>query len=297
MKKQHYQKEAYLFILPIYILFAVYIVYPIFFNIYHSFFKWNGVSSEKTFIGTENYIRILKDPVLLILIKNFFIFGFLTIVLQAVFGIILANFLVHGLKFAGFYRTIYYIPVVATPVVIGNIFSKIFETNRGHLNVTLRALGLDFLAKQWLADPKIALYCIAAVNIWQWTGYSMLVYYANMLNIPEDLYESATIDGAGDFTTFFKITLPLCRNSHFSLFILGALGTLKCFDIPYVLTKGGPNYATEFFSTYIYKKSFDLWDQGGSSTLVVIMFVFALIITFAQLRVYYRGNSEKELSA
>jgi len=295
--KRRYQNEAYLFILPIFILFAVFIVYPILFNIYHSFFKWNGVSSEKIFVGLNNYSRILKDPVLKILIKNFFVFGILTIGIQAVLGIILANFLVRGIKLGGFYRTIYYIPVVATPVVIGNIFSKIFETNRGQLNVALRAIGLDSFALQWLADPDIALYVIAVVNIWQWTGYSMLVYYANMLNIPEDLYESATIDGAGAVRTFFKITLPLCRSSHFSLFVLGALGTLKCFDIPYVLTKGGPNYATEFFSTYIYKKSFDLWDQGGSSTLVVIMFVLALVITFAQLRVYMRGNRQKELSA
>jgi raffinose/stachyose/melibiose transport system permease protein len=181
-------------------------------------------------------------------------------------------------------------------VVVGNIFSKIFETNRGELNTILRTLNLDFLTQQWLADPKVALYAIAMVNIWQWTGYSMLVYYANMLSIPDDLYEAATIDGAGTVKKFFSITLPLLRSSHFTLFVLGALGTLKCFDLPFVLTKGGPNYATEFFSTYIYKKSFDLFDQGGASTLVVLMFIIAIIITVAQLVIYTRNDKNKEMS-
>jgi raffinose/stachyose/melibiose transport system permease protein len=200
------------------------------------------------------------------------------------------------IKLTSVYSTIFYVPVVATPVVVGNIFSKIFETNRGELNTILRTLNLDFLTQQWLADPKVALYAIAMVNIWQWTGYSMLVYYANMLSIPDDLYEAATIDGAGTVKKFFSITLPLLRSSHFTLFVLGALGTLKCFDLPFVLTKGGPNYATEFFSTYIYKKSFDLFDQGGASTLVVLMFIIAIIITVAQLVIYTRNDKNKEMS-
>lgn len=288
--------SGYMFILPILILFATFIVYPIIFNFIISFYKWNGVSLDKEFVGWANYINFFKDPVLMKILKNFVVFGVTTILIQAILGLIFASFFIRNLKFSSVYRTLFYIPVIATPTIVGNIFSKILETNRGYLNQFLKALNLGFLTKQWLADPKWALICIICINIWQWTGYSMLMYYANMLNIPSDIYEAATIDGAGAFQQFFRITLPLLRSTHFTLFVLGALGTLKCFDLPFVLTKGGPNYATEFFSTYIHRKSFDLFQQGQASAIVVVMLIIAMVITFAQIKLYHRNDKDKELA-
>lgn len=277
-------------------MFAVFIVYPIAFNVRVSFYDWNGVRPEMTFVGFENYLKLFQDPVMLRILLNFFIFGVCTILIQALFGITFASFFLRKIRGSGFYRTIFYIPVIATPAIIGNIFSKILETNRGYLNVMLRAIGLDWLAGQWLADPKLALGCIIMVNIWQWTGYSMLMYYANMLNIPGDLYEAATVDGASALQQFTHITLPLLRSTHFTLFVMGALGALKTFDLPYILTKGGPNYATEFFPTYIHKKSFELFDQGGASAVTVIMFLIAMVITVVQIRLYTRRDKDKELA-
>ncbi|MCL2034530.1 MAG: sugar ABC transporter permease [Oscillospiraceae bacterium] len=287
---------GYMFISPLFLLFAIFIIYPIIFNIYVSFFEWNGIRPEMNFTGIENYINIFKDPVMVKIIRNFVVFAFFTIIIQAFLGISFASFFIRSIKGSDFYRTVFYIPVIATPAIIGNIFSRILETNRGQLNEALRAIGLDFLAMQWLADPKYALGCIIAINIWQWTGYSMLMYYANMLNIPSDIYEAATVDGARPYQQFFRITIPLLRSTHFTLFIMGALGSLKCFDLPYILTKGGPNYATEFFPTYINKKSFELFDQGGASALTVIMLVIAMIITLAQVMLYTRNNKDKELA-
>ena len=149
----------------------------------------------------------------------------------------------------------------------------------------LRFLGLDILAKQWLADPRYALACMIAINIWQWTGYSMLMYYVNMLNISQDIYEAASIDGANAFQQFIRITLPMLRSTHFTLFVMGTLGSLKCFDLPYILTDGGPVHSTEFFSTYIHKKSFEFFDQGGASALAVIMLMIAMLITLIQMRI------------
>ena len=145
------------------------------------------------------------------------------------------------------------------------------------------------LCRTWLADSSLALGCLCFVNIWQWTGYSMLLYYAGMLNIGNDIYEAAEIDGANKLQQFLRIT-------HFTVFILGMLGSLKCYDIVYVLTDGGPNFATEMFSTYIQRLSFNLFKQGEASTVVVIMFVIAMVITAAQLMLYYRGNKDKELA-
>ncbi|QHQ61102.1 ABC transporter permease subunit [Anaerocolumna sedimenticola] len=294
MKRKEY--SGYLFILPLVILFLIFIVYPIVYNFIISFYNWNGISIEKDFAGFSNYFALFIDPIMIRIIKNFIIFAFSTIIIQAFFGLIFASLFMNKLKLSGFYRIIFYIPVIATPAIVGNIFSKIFETNRGYLNQILRLAGLDSLTGQWLADPKLALGCIIFVNIWQWTGYSMLLYYANMLNIPQDLYEAATIDGANKFQQFTKITFPLLRGTHFTLFIMGMLGSLKCFDLPYVLTKGGPNYATEFLSTYIYKQSFSLFNQGQASALVVIMFLIAMFITMVQLKLYYRNDKDKELA-
>lgn len=294
--KGRQSRQAYLFIAPILFLFAVFVIYPIVFNGYYSFFKWNGMSATKTFIGAANYTKLFKDPVLIKILRNFGIFAIVTILTQAMLGILFAFILVRKVRLSSLFRTLLYLPVVITPTIVANVFSRIYETNQGDLNVLLRSLNLGFLAQQWLADPKIALYAIAAVNIWQWTGYSMLMYYANMLNIPDDIYEAATIDGASSVQQFFRISLPLLRSTHFTLFVMGALGTLKCFDLPFLLTGGGPNHATEFFSTYIYAKSFVNFDQGMSSTIVMVLISIALVITIVQLRLYGIGGKDKELA-
>jgi raffinose/stachyose/melibiose transport system permease protein len=278
------------------ILFLIFIVYPIFFNVFISFHEWNGIDVERIYTGFSNYKKLFTDPVLLIILRNFVIFATITIFIQALLGMIFATYFFQNLKLSGLYRTLMYLPVVATPAIIGSIFSRILETNLGDLNTLLRSVGLGFLAQQWLAIPRWALISIMGINIWQWTGYSMLVYYANMLNIPGDIYEAATIDGANQVQIFGLVTFPMLRGAHFTLAILGTLGSLKCFELPYILTKGGPNHATEFFSTYIYQKSFDFFDQGGSSALVILMFMIALVITGVQMKLYNKNNAEKAVN-
>jgi raffinose/stachyose/melibiose transport system permease protein len=290
---RQYNYSGYLFIAPIVIFFLIFIAYPILFNVFISFHEWNGIDIERMFTGFLNYRKLFTDPVLLIILRNFVIFATLTISVQAFLGMIFANYFFRSLNLSGLYRTLIYLPVVATPAIIGSIFSKILETNLGDMNTLLRSSGLGFLAQQWLALPHWALVSITGINIWQWTGYSMLLYYANMLNIPEDVYEAATIDGAGQVQQFFRISFPMLRSAHFTLVILGTLGSLKCFDLPYILTKGGPNHATEFFSTYMYQKSFEFFDQGGSSALVILMFMIALVITAVQMKLYNKNEREK----
>lgn len=294
MKKKYF--TSYLFIVPIYVLFAVFIVYPVVFNFIISFYDWNGISSEKVFCGLDNFRTILTDKTTWICFKNFLKIAFSTTTIQAAFGLLFASFFIRKIKFSGVYRILFYIPVIATSTIVGNIFSRIFETNRGYLNTMLRFLNLDALCQPWLASPKWALICLIFVNIWQWTGYSMLMYYSNMLNIPQELYEAALIDGAGSVKQFIHITFPLLRGTHFTLFILGFIGALKFFDLSYVLTGGGPAHATETFSTYIYIKSFDTFKQGQASAIAVIVFLIALIITGIQLKLYYRNDKDKELA-
>ena len=276
-------------------LFLVFFAYPIIYNIVISFYDWNGISVEKVFVGFANYAKLWADPVMQKTFRNFVIIAITTTVIQSALGLMLASFFIRKIKFSGLYKILFYLPAICTSTIVGTVFSKIFETNRGYLNVILRALHLDFLCQQWLATPKTALACLLFVNIWQWTGYSMLMYYTNMLNIPQDLYESATIDGAGSFKQFIYITFPLLRGTHITLIILDILGALKFFDLSYVLTDGGPAHATETFSTYIYTKSFSTFQQGQASTIVVYMFLIAMVLTVIQLKIYYKKD-KKEMS-
>lgn len=286
----------YLFILPIFLLFAVFIVYPIVYNFIVSFHEWSGIGADKIFVGFQNYATIFSGKIIYKILKNFVIFAIVTITIQAALGMVFASFFINRLPGSGVYRILFYLPAVVTSTIVGQVFSKFFEANRGYLNTMLRSIGLDALCRTWLADPKLALGCLCFVNIWQWIGYSMLLYYAGMLNIGSDIYEAAEIDGANKVQQFTRITFPLLRGTHFTVFILGMLGSLKCYDIVYVLTDGGPNYATEMFSTYIQRLSFNLFKQGEASTVVVIMFIIAMVITAAQLFLYYRGDKDKELA-
>jgi raffinose/stachyose/melibiose transport system permease protein len=293
-KKEHFQNEGYLFILPLFIFFGVFCVYPLLFNFYHSLFEWNGMSRNKIFTGIENFRLLVKDPIMLKVLRNQALFFFGTIFPQALFGLVIAYIINRKIFFGGFFRTLLYMPSILTISIVGTIFSRMLEPNIGAINTTLRALGLNALALQWLGRPNTALFSLIVVNVWMWTGFSMLLYNVNMTHISEELYEAATIDGANGFQQFCRLTFPLLRNTHLSLILLGSISTLKTFDLPFVLTKSGPNHATEFFSTYIYLLSFDYFDQGRSSAVVTILFFLALILTIIQLRMYgVLGQKEK----
>ena len=166
---------SFLFVLPLLALFLVFFAYPIIYNIVISFYDWNGISVEKVFVGFANYKKLWADPVMQKTFRNFVIIAITTTVVQSALGLMLASFFIRKIKFSGFYKILFYLPAICTSTIVGTVFSKIFETNRGYLNVILRALHLDFLCQQWLATPKTALACLLFVNIWQWTGYSMLM--------------------------------------------------------------------------------------------------------------------------
>ena len=284
---------SFMFVVPLLVLFLIFFAYPIVYNFIISFYDWNGVSPEKVFVGLDNYKKLFSDPIMHKCFKNFCWIAVATTLIQAALGIVLASFFIRKIRLSGFYRILFYLPAICTSTIIGTVFSKIFETNRGYLNTILRMIHLDALCQPWLASPKTVLGCLIFVNIWQWTGYSMLMYYTNMLNIPQDLYESATIDGAGSFKQFIYITFPLLKGTHITMILLGVLGALKFFDLSYVLTKGGPAHATESFSTYIYTKSFNTFKQGEASTIVVYMFIIAMVLTVLQLRYYYKNEKEE----
>lgn len=278
----------YLYIVPVSALVLAFIYYPILYNIRYSFYSWDGLSPQKKWIGFENYIRMLSDNVFFIALKNIFIFSALTISIGMIIGLILALTLLKNGIFEKLHKTVLFLPVVVAPIVVANIFSWIYEMNTGLLNTVLRMIGLGFLANPWLGDSDTALFAITAAQIWQSIGWYMIMYTASLTVISTHIFEAAKIDGANWFQLFFKIIVPMLKNTHYSLIILGTIGSLKYFELIWATTKGGPNHATEFFSTYIFRNSFDFFKQGYASALSVVMLLIAFLVTAIQLKLSMR---------
>lgn len=276
------KKIGFLCILPLMLFVIVYMVYPILYNVRISLYDWNGIDKDMAFIGLGNFTGIFKDKVFRIVLKNFLLFAVFTVVIQAVLGFLLAD--LFQKKFFGrdVTKTVLFMPAILSSIIIGQVFYRLLDPNIGYLKNILSAFGISAP----LSNPKLAIWAIIVVNIWQWTGYSMTLYFGAMSGISEDLYEAARIDGATHFQILRKITLPLVRGTTYNLTIVGVIGALKQYDLVASLTGGGPANATQTFATYLYEAAFTNYKQGYASAIAVVMFIVAGVITAIQLRLY-----------
>lgn len=277
---------GFLFVLPLSLFVLIFMVYPILFNIQNSFYDWNGIGADKVFIGLKNYAALFGDKVFRTVLKNFLLFAVFTVSIQCVLGLLLAY--MFRVKFPGrdIAKAFIFMPAILSSVILGQIFYRILDPNIGYMNQFFKAIGLDFLAGSWLSNPKTAIFIIIIINIWQWTGYSMTLYYGAIMGVSEDLYEAAKIDGASSFQILTKITVPMVRGTTYNLTIVGIIGALKQYDLVSVMTGGGPANSTQTFATYMYEASFETYRQGYASTIAVVMFLIAMLITIVQLRMY-----------
>jgi raffinose/stachyose/melibiose transport system permease protein len=282
----------YLYVLPLLLISGVFIYYCIGFTAVTSLTDWDGISSDMKFVGLKNFVKLLSpSSVFWTALKNNLIFMVITVVVQAALGLLLAVILKEKLPGSNLFKAIFFMPIAMAPVIIASIFRLIMDPNVGALNQVLRSLHLEALALSWLADPKVALYSICIVNIFEWMGFSMIIYYAGLMSIPEDVYEAAKIDGAGFWTTLFRITIPMLKGTTNTLILLGIVGSLKTFDIVIQLTGGGPGRSTEFLNTYLYKVGIQEFNGGLSSAIGVMILVIAIILSLIQM--YANRNTEK----
>lgn len=282
----------YLYILPAVLLVGIFLIYPIIFNLLSSFTKWKGFNFGKAeFVGIKNYITLIKDPVFLRDLRNCLLFMVLTIFFQMSIGLILTVFL--NLKLFGYrlMETIYFFPVVLSSVVVGYTFLQIFEPNFGTLNTFLQSVGLEGWKRMWIGDAKYALIAILIANIYQWSGMGIIYYRAGLANISKELYDAAKIDGAGFWQTFFRITIPLLKNTHVTILLLGTIGCLKFFDLAYIMTSGGPANSTEFPLLYLYRKFMRESNSGLASAAAIVIILLATILSIGILKV--TGNDRE----
>jgi raffinose/stachyose/melibiose transport system permease protein len=264
-------------ILPALILSVGLIYYGIGYTAYISTLNWDGVSPDPLHVGAQNYTRIFHDPVFWAAVRHTAVFFVVTFVVQTLLGLIIAVLLHAKLRLAALYKVIVFIPVVLAPAIMAPVFRHMFAPD-GELNSVLQHIGLGSLAQPWIGQTSTALPVIMFITIWEWTGVTFVLYYAAMTQIEPSILEAARMDGAGNYRTLVSIIWPEMRGTTIALAILGAIGALKTFDVPYLVTIGGPNYATEFLGTYIYRQTIPLSHVGYGGALSIILLVVALIV-------------------
>lgn len=281
-----------LFVLPALFLFAAIVLLPIGISAYYSLLDWDGIGAA-SFAGLKNYVRLFTDPVNAFpqAIWNSLLLVLLSVFVQLPIALILALILANGVKGENFYRTIYFIPVVLSTVVIGQLWTKIFQPEYGLLNTLLNSLGLGHLAGQWLADPKTALLCAIIPTVWQYIGYHMLLFYGGIKAIPNDVFEAAKIDGASPVQVSLRITIPLIRSTMKTCVIFAVIGSLKVFDIVYIMTKGGPMHASEVPSTLMYNAIFYKNQYGYGSSMSIFIVLECLIFTYLIQKAFRKDNT------
>lgn len=286
MKKDY---TGYLFLIPALVFFLAFIVYPIGFISFGSLFEWSSLSNM-TFVGFNNFIELFKDKVFMITLRNTLYWIIVTVTIQMVLGFILAYIIEEKIKrFKGFFRTLFFIPVVTSVVVISIVWSNMYSPYQGLLTNFLYNIGVT-APINWLGNVNKAIFAIMAVNIWEWTGWSMILYIAGLSEIPLGIKEAALIDGATGFKKIWNIFIPLTAHVHKSLVLLGIIGSLQTFALVYSMTSGGPNSASEVPGTYIFKMGFQVQKMGYASAISVVILLLALVLTVIQVVGFGSGD-------
>jgi raffinose/stachyose/melibiose transport system permease protein len=245
------------------------------YTIYISTLNWNGVSGNPEHIGISNYQALFQDPIFWRALEHTIVFFIVTFAVQTALGLVFAVLLHSKVKLGVIYKIIIFVPVVLAPAIMAPVFREIFAAD-GQLNWVLTHLGLGFLTQPWIAQTSTALPVIMAITIWEFTGVTFVLYFAAMSQIESEVLEAARIDGAGNIRTLVSIIWPGVRGTTVALAMLSAIGALKTFDVPYLVTLAGPNFATEFLGTFIFRNSIPLDEVGYGAAASVVLLVLAL---------------------
>ncbi len=278
MQKILGNKKAYfLFVAPAAVVYLLLAFIPILMSGYYSTLEWSGIG-EKIFVGIQNYADLLEDESFLIAARNSLILAVASIVGQLIPALFFALVLARGIRGEKFFRTVYFIPVLLSTVVIGQLFLKIYNPEYGALNALLAMVGIE--GRDWLGDKEIALASAFFPIIWQYIGYHMLILYTGIKSVPSEVYEAAQIDGANERQMAFHVTIPLIKNTMKVSLTFAVTGSLKLFDLIWVLTKGGPLHATEVPSTLMYNSIFTRMEYGAGSAIAIFIVVECLLFYF-----------------
>jgi raffinose/stachyose/melibiose transport system permease protein len=245
----------------------------------YSFYDWTGPGRPATFIGLDNFVELASDQRFYQALMNNGIIVFSSILFQLPLGLGLAVIINSKLRLKRFWRAVYFLPTLMSTVAIGILWGYIYNPDFGLINGFLAMIGLDGLQQGWLGNSSTALGAVVVTTVWQWAPFYMIIYSAGIASLPLDIYEAAKLDGANKRQEFFLITLPLLRPVIITTIVLSVIGSIKYFDLVYIMTGGGPSDSTQLLATLMFKEGFTNFRFGYASAIAVAMLCLSLVVT------------------
>ncbi len=283
MKASRDNVSGYLFILPQMLGIIVFSVIPILFSLYLSFTEWDFISGFDNihWVGIKNYISIWKDVAFTDSFRNTIVFSVATIILELGLGVLVAVLIDKYVYGSGYFKVAFFIPYISSLVAVSVVFKAMLQPSYGPVNQFLMAIGITNPPK-WFGDYKWSLAAVIMLTVWRDLGYYVIVFLAALKGVAKELYEAASLDGAGRFKQFIYITVPMIKPTTFFLMVTGIIGSFKAFDQIAVTTQGGPGTSSSVLVYYIYNSAFRFYKMGYASSMAWVLFVLIFVITIVQ---------------
>ena len=280
-----------LYLAPALLVFGAFIGFPIVQTIRYSQLDWDGISATRDNVGLDNFRALVSDdPYFWTALRNNVMWGFASVFASIVIGLFLASLLDANLRGRAFYRSVFFLPAVMSPVVIAAVWGRIYNPQSGLANQLLEVAGID--GKVWLGEKNLALASTMLVAVWRWSGLFMLFYLAGLQTIPTDILEAARIDGAGYWQNLRRVLIPMLKPMTALLILLGTISAMREFEIIQILTGGGPAHATDLLSIRIFSEAFELFNAGYAAAISVVLLLLTAVLAVIELRYLAKANRE-----
>jgi glucose/mannose transport system permease protein len=272
-------------LLPSIALVGYFVYASIGWNILVSFTNWNQLKPSYTIIGFSQYAALFQDPIFWTSLENNLILILLFVPSSICLGLFLAILLDNKVRGEGIFRTIYLLPFALSFVITGSLWTWMYDSSNGVINTLLRGIGLSSWTPMWIGDPSIAMYCVVLGLVWQFSGYTMLLFLAGIRSIPESQVMAAEVDGARGFRLYSRIIIPQLKSSTLATFVILMVFALKAFDFIYILTGGKPGYSTFVLALMMYQDTFssDHWAYGAAIATVLFLIVMVIVVPYLYL--------------